>query len=66
MASIPQERIFGTDFARPHLTNHRSARKTPEQWERIKNIFEALYIGDDLSLKEVMEILKTQHQFIAT
>ena len=44
----------------------RNPRKTAQDWERIKGQFSTLYVDQDRSLNDTMEILKNEYGFSAT
>ena len=50
------------------LNRNRNARKSQEEWERIKGPFLELYVYQDppLTLKDSMQALETRYGFFAT
>ena len=38
----------------------------PQDWARYKDVIIKLYSDDELTLKEVMQIMEEKHQFFAT
>lgn len=49
----------------PISTQRRAARISEERWNSVRPFIEDLYMRQRLSLKQVMSILETEHDFHA-
>jgi hypothetical protein len=47
-------------------TSHRATRISDEQWTKHRGTIEELYIDQEKTLNEVVEIMKKEHKFHAT
>ena len=60
------ESTFGLPVASPNKTREYARRYASDEWETIKAQIERLYVQESQTLRQVIDILKQNHGFIAS
>ncbi|MCJ1332690.1 retrotransposon-like protein 1 [Thelotrema lepadinum] len=65
-SGVQQSHVAGVPPQTPVLNRNRSARRRPEEWDRIKGPFVELWVNQNRSLRDTMQALETEFGFFTT